>query len=469
MTSPALARGAADPLRDLASRAAAAAISMPMALVAQRSVQRFFLLLAAVGAQIHVGKRLFYLSDGLGSSGGFDVSLTTFALAGLYSAWLVELAVRPGRDRRMLRSTLLSILPAALFLLCVFFSLFVASNLPYAAAEAWDLTEMFLVLLYAACRISENKEILLIFRSISLILILESVLIIGQGIGLLGEFNLAGFKGAAAEFAGQNRPSGTFGAPNNAAGYLAAAGVICLGNILAGARGIDRFLAAAAFLSAIPPLALTLSRGGWFGFIAGTSVLIFFLARRTRWKTCIAIVTCLGLAALPFAPAIAQRILDDDGSAEVRMGLNKLALRMILDHPVLGVGINNFATAMGPYRARGYSLEWSYAAHNVYLLVCSETGVFGLIAFLWLTLRPVYQGIRDRNGRDKVAASWGVCCAAAIMTYLVQGAFEPATTESPARLAWLLIGLAPALVRIARPAISVRGKSTVGIASGFPE
>ena len=80
---------------------------------------------------------------------------------------------------------------------------------------------------------------------------------------------------------------------------------------------------------------------------------------------------------------------------------------MILsDHP-FGVGANHYVMAanLDGYNAKA-GLSWANSnayVHNVYWLVATETGYFGLVAFIILLLRPLMVAFLCgwRNRRDK--------------------------------------------------------------------
>lgn len=64
--------------------------------------------------------------------------------------------------------------------------------------------------------------------------------------------------------------------------------------------------------------------------------------------------------------------------------LMRLAFSVIADHPILGVGSNNFPVAMLGYLSGELrsQLAFRFIAHNKCLLIWAETGIVGLAAFL---------------------------------------------------------------------------------------
>ena len=59
-------------------------------------------------------------------------------------------------------------------------------------------------------------------------------------------------------------------------------------------------------------------------------------------------------------------------SAVMRLGYWRQTLEIIKEHPLTGTGLGNF------------NLSFSRYAHNSYLQILAETGIFGLFSFMWL-------------------------------------------------------------------------------------
>ncbi len=80
----------------------------------------------------------------------------------------------------------------------------------------------------------------------------------------------------------------------------------------------------------------------------------------------------------------------DETSNKARIAIWKASVVSISHHPVLGVGIGNFPVVLSE------NLELSKAgssAHNLYLHIAAEMGIFALLAFLWfmvMVMRRLY-------------------------------------------------------------------------------
>jgi O-antigen ligase len=271
---------------------------------------------------------------------------------------------------------------------------------------------------------------------------------LAQAGGLVGDIDFYGIK-ARAEFAGDSRVSGTIGSPNPAAAYLAMMMAVALGVLLAGVGRRDKYLAGIGLAAATLPLIFTLSRGGWLSFFVALTTVVIFGGRRVPRKALRVIAVVLVLLVLPFTGAIKERLeSDDNGSAAARMPLNHLAGVMIKDHPLLGVGANNFAVAMKPYLAHGFSGDFLYTVHNTYLLVWTETGIGGLIALVWLLSAIVLQGLKCWQSRDSLFAPLALGCTAAVLGFMVQLLFDPYRGGAATHLLWLFAGLITVMNRM---------------------
>jgi hypothetical protein len=83
------------------------------------------------------------------------------------------------------------------------------------------------------------------------------------------------------------------------------------------------------------------------------------------------------------------------------------ALRMAKDHPVVGVGPDNFRLAYGPYAGIE---RWDRRVHanNMYLEILTGAGIVGLLALLWLLVSTGWQlwrRLEHAHGADHIAGA----------------------------------------------------------------
>jgi len=381
----------------------------------------------------------------LGSLGGLQISLTNIALTGLYVAWLVRSIVQSGSFAPQRLKLNRVALPAVLFLLFCAVSLVVAGDTTLGVFGFVSVIERFLLFLYIATAITSDEDVLFIFRILLIGLVIQSSLMLAQAGGLVGDIDFYGIK-ARTEFAGASRISGTIGAPNMAAAYLAMMMAVALGVLLAQVRQADKYLAGTGLAMATLPLVFTSSRGGWLSFFVGLAILVIFGGRRLPRKAIGIVIVAIILLIIPFTGTIEERVFsDDNGSAAARMPLNRLAGVMIADHALLGVGVNNFALAMRPYLAHGFSGEFLYTVHNTYLLVWAESGLGGLIAFVWFLIAILRQGSKCWRSRDPLFTLPALGCSAAVIGFMVQMSFDPFRSDAANHMLWFFGGLLTAM------------------------
>jgi O-antigen ligase len=427
-------------------------LGLPALLLTSRRLQKSLLAVVLLNISWQIQKHFFLREDAadLGSLGGLQVSLTTIGLAGLYAAWLIDCAIRSKAHGRERRHPSGATLPAALFLLFCSVSLLVASDTTLGIFEVVNVLERFLLYLYIVNKVSSREDVLFVVRLLSIGLIIQSLLMLAQAGGLLGTIDWYGIK-ARADFAGDSRVSGTLGSPNPAAAYLAMSMVFAISILFSGLGRVDKWLSGSGLALALLPLFFTSSRGGWLSFLAGCAILLLVSGARASRKTVTAVLLALILVVICFRSPIQERLFGDDhGSAAARMPLNLLALAMIEDHPLLGVGANNFGVGMRPYIAHTFSGNFLYTVHNAYLRIWAETGVGGLIAFLWFLISSVHRAFKSWRLQDHLYATLSLGCAAATIGFMIQMNVDPFRSGAAVHLLWLFGGLVTVLYRLSR-------------------
>src|ERR1039458_6819670 len=287
----------------------------------------------------------------LGAISGFEISLGSIALALL----CLIVVIGPGFTRpRAFDKTVVT--PAFLLLVIYVFSVLVAKDSLVALFEVWKVAGLFCLCWYVTHTVASREDFLFVVRWLLLGLIFESVLMLGQAGGWVGSFTLWGLK-VRDDFLGSGRICGSLASPNEAAPYLAMIMTLALSVLRAKVRRSDKFLAAAGLSVAIIPLIATGSRGGWLAFVVGAIIVVLFGGKRHRIRTAAALIVMLLAIGAPLANVLQDRLTrDDSGSAASRVPLNRIALLMIADYPILGVGANTFPLVMAPYAVRCHAM-----------------------------------------------------------------------------------------------------------------
>jgi O-antigen ligase len=178
-----------------------------------------------------------------------------------------------------------------------------------------------------------------------------------------------------------------YGSPNNVGLFLGRVFPIGLALLLLG-RGKRRALYGLALIPIAAAILLSQSRGAIFIGVPLSILAIGVLAGgRWLWAS-LGVIVVGAIAAIPLlnSPRI-QAIFSGGGDTSFfRVALWKSAMQMIRDHPLFGVGPDNFLYA---YRGRYLLPEaWQESSlshpHNVILDFAARLGLIGLSVFLWL-------------------------------------------------------------------------------------
>jgi O-antigen ligase len=140
-------------------------------------------------------------------------------------------------------------------------------------------------------------------------------------------------------------------------------------------------------------------------------------------------------------PVSRRLTADDNGSALSRVPLMRLADHIIADNPILGVGANNFAAVMRHYEGPEFRHAWLYTVHNQFLLVWSETGLIGLLAYVWIFGNIIRRGWRLWKGRDALFAPLGLGVVAAVCGLLSHMLVEDFSSRPIIQFVWILAAL----------------------------
>lgn len=140
--------------------------------------------------------------------------------------------------------------------------------------------------------------------------------------------------------------------------------------------------------------ALTFSRGGYIGLIAGIGVIIILLWRYINFNKKIILGSIIGIVVLFISftnQSIVSRFLSSfdfkEGSNTERIKNWNQGYEMFADNFLTGVGIGNYSIYLHPtveYRTPIY-------AHNLYLDIGAEMGVFALLVWIALIGVTIWQ------------------------------------------------------------------------------
>jgi putative inorganic carbon (HCO3(-)) transporter len=197
------------------------------------------------------------------------------------------------------------------------------------------------------------------------------------------------------------------------------------------------------------------SRGAVVGVVASV---IVALARNPRKLAAAFMVLLLLLGALFVLPGASKErfrsAMDwrQDPTSMDRIYLWRAGFRMFADHPLVGVGPNNFAPLRASYSKLDEPVARQWVAHSIYMQALTELGSLGTIFELALIVCFLRLNARTRKRlkalQEKGRPSFEYCLAVgldlAFVGYLVSGAF---ITVLYYPHLWVLLGMAGGLAR----------------------
>lgn len=252
------------------------------------------------------------------------------------------------------------------------------------------------------------------------------------------------------------RVYGTLLNPNLLGGYLIPILPLTAAGILAFRNGLLKGLSLLTLLAGSVCLYFTYSRGAWLAFAAEIVVLgLAFLAwswpaikrdRRLQLGLGIAALVAVGAAVYFFmdSPVLQQRVASmfatrDHSSNSFRMNVWLGVLAMFRDSWWAGIGVGNeaFQKVYGLYMVSGFE---ALGAYNIFLEVAVETGIFGLLLFLWFVLaalaRSTFHALRGE------ARPWAIAAIAGIIGLMVHGMVDTVFYRPSVQiLFWLLLAM----------------------------
>lgn len=255
--------------------------------------------------------------------------------------------------------------------------------------------------------------------------------------------SLRGVGPAAFRMAGLSttRAFGTIGQPNSFAGYLNGAWPLVLGLTVWAwqQRRWWRWGITVALLVILAALALSFSRGAWIGATAGLLVMLWLYGgwwRHVVGVLVVGVVVVLAggwrLIPAPLGPRLgsatqivnAPDIRRDDAqqrpdvyAAVERAAQFKAGLAMWQSAPLTGVGPGSYTRVYPSVAYNGWWISRGHA-HNAYVQIAAEQGLFGLAAYVWLWVVQVRRAWRGTQlpglARWLAIAACGTAVAVAV-------------------------------------------------------
>lgn len=239
---------------------------------------------------------------------------------------------------------------------------------------------------------------------------------------------------------GAGRLTWPFEHPNNLGWTCALGLVFAIAGVLTGSGWRERTAYAAAVVVGGAALLATLSRTAWLALLVALVVLaIAGVARRLL----LAGLAVLVLASLPVT--LPRFTSPDAGADNVRLSIWEDAWRILLDHPVAGIGLGRFDLYATPIPAPE-GLRPPPHAHDVVLTFAAEAGVLGGLGVIAILAVAAVDAWRAAHRSTPVMRPASAAAAGAVAALLVVGVLDDPLTGPRTRIVvWMLLGLVAGL------------------------
>ncbi len=378
----------------------------------------------------------------------FSKSISELSIALAIILWLIKKTA--DRDFRLAKTELnISLL---VFVLAVVPSLFI-SAFPLLSIKAFFTKVLKFVLLYFV--IVENIDTRSKLKDLCIVGFLSAVIILIDGLiqhgfvvtdplhnyplfKLRSEWDENGF------FRGF--PTASFPFPNDLSAWilLVLFPIACLAMFDLKRRKV-RHLAGLVSLGLFYLFFLAKARAAWIGLAISTVYIA--LSKKKVWLIGLLIL----LVAVPFILKMEMAgYIFGASSMGDRASMWNTGAQIFKAHPIIGNGLNTFFVKFREYRNDKFKgLKGSYA-HNCYLQMAADTGLIGLVSFLWLILSyfiSIIKGIRGMDDGFHKSLVWGISIG--VFAFLVQSFFDTNLYSlNLATLFWFAIGLSQSILKV---------------------
>jgi len=242
------------------------------------------------------------------------------------------------------------------------------------------------------------------------------------------------------------RSTGTIGVPNAYGLYMAALSPLAI-RLAMFTRLKPKWLWIVISVLSMGALFASFTRGAWLAF-AGAMIVFFAvdfkdrkLNRKQFYSLLAAILISVSFTFVKYGHIIMDRM---SGAEEAiistkkhsRINLARDAFRIIGEHGVTGVGLNNYRY----FADRG--IQGTRIVHNVYLLIAAQQGIVGIVIFLVLNLTFFFYGLRIIKTRDGILYHIGVAGLTSMLVCMVYYLVAPDYRLVPIKLQhWRILAM----------------------------
>jgi O-antigen ligase len=190
-------------------------------------------------------------------------------------------------------------------------------------------------------------------------------------------------------------------------------------------------------------LVFSYARSAWLGAVSGIFTLGLLRGRKFAIFLLVGLVL-LCLLVYVIEPTSWDRIkeisLSKDRPESTRIRLWLTSVNMIKDKPIWGIGLGNFSRLFDRYKVEGF-YDTTCHPHNDFLNVAVNSGILGLLAYLWIWVaffRSTFRSVRRGEKQTFVQAAQ-MAGMAAITGFLVAGLFQCYYTDAEVNMLLMFI------------------------------
>jgi O-antigen ligase len=370
-------------------------------------------------------------------------------------AWVGTLRSRGEWISGVLRAHRPLLATCALLLVWLSTSVLWAEEPAATGEDVWQWYVAVLTLIIVATTISTPGQMRLVLAAF----------VVGAGlsvaIGLLGGGLSSSATAVDTATASEGRLQGGGGDPNYLAAGLVPAIAFASALLSTTRDPVARWTLAITIGLLGVGLAATQSRGGLVAALVALAAALLIYRRRLVSLAVLAVLAIAVASWFATSPGAWDRVTTDyDGGGTGRTELWDVGWQIFEEHPVTGIGLNNFRNESNRYVRRPGNLEFveliaerPQVVHNAYLQVLVEAGVIGLVLFLALLLaclRAAWVAAKrfEALGQRRLAELARAVLVAGIG--MMAAAFFLSNTTD--RRWWVLLALGPAMLAMARRA-----------------
>ena len=218
-------------------------------------------------------------------------------------------------------------------------------------------------------------------------------------------------------------------------------------------NGWLRVFSLITFAAGTASLLMTYSRGAWLGFFISVFVIILILKPKLIPLFIILCILCIPLLPDSIYNRILSSFNSSDTSISSRMEIYDATWAMIKRHPIRGVGLGSDVVRDSLMVTNLYkSLNIYIHAHNLYLQIMAEMGLFGLLAFLASMFSGFKSGLHVITGKKGEPGLRALIAAfiSGFIGVLVYGIVDyPWSYPRVMLIFWLLFGIMLSCIKLA--------------------